>query len=435
MDTCQDIGVNTLRVLDDDEATDNMSGCAVFNGGIGIKKCVNCQEVNACLINARNMKISESLSVRQTLHVDGPLIPFTSHSVGTIGLVNKKWNEMHVICGYVQQMNSVRATINNATIDNIYLKTNVTTIEDVSAGSVTYNVLNQTSINLINMTSTHDADRIVTICIPNPITGSNNDVKRIIFKQNLTNKIKWSFNESDYKISDELEQIYDLVNVCGTWIFIQYGTSLKVINDTVSDISSIQLQNSYQDISLNLLQEQLTTLIDFNNFLSVADPSANTILDFINENNEIKDDLLGLQTSVQTIVDTVGCINALLTSTRSELTSFKTLVNSHIGDISGSSNINAETMNVFKSVVNTTFQNINTQLVCYDSKIANIALKTTEMTRDINRTKELTDIVDRRVSDHIASTDAKFKYINDKMNHINEKLNLIMQKIGLGFEC
>lgn len=432
MDFQQDLAVNSLNVLNKMCATDFNNACAVFEGGISIKKNIIAKEIETDMIETKNLKISDDMSVQRDLYVEGTILPFSPYSTGSIGTNINKWNELHVINANIQNLDTNNATIGNVFLENISLKACRTNITDISTSTITYNIFLDSAINVINMISAHNHDIIINI--PEPEFNTEFSVKKIIFTQNKYNKIKWLYgnNGSLFKIMDSLDQTFELVNINNSWIFNNYS-SIDNRNhiDILEDISSIRIMQNVQDISLNDLQIQLDVLVNFNNFLSIADPSANSILDFMNENSQIKQDVDTLQASLLTMDNTLTCINALLNSTTVDLASFKTSLGSKIIDISSSTFDTITTIDLFKNVVNSTFSNINSQMLLYDSKITNVALKSSEIARDIHRTKELIDIVDKRLSDHICNTESKFKYMNDKMNHMNEKLNVVFSKIGM----
>jgi hypothetical protein len=270
--------------------------------------------------------------------------------------------------------------------------------------------------------------------LPNPTFGTNHDIKRLIFKQNKSNNIKWIYNTTEYILGNGYEQIFDLINIDGTWRFVNYTDADKqMILDNATDIDDLQAVQVLHDTSLNTLKCRVDSLVDFNNFLSITDSSETTILDFVDKNAEIADDIVGLRTSVNTIASTLACVNGLVTTNASELTSLKTSLNAKYADLSGNLKITSNVVDVFKSVTNITFNNINTKLLCIDASMANLTLRSSEASLDIKRARELIDLVDKKVCDHISNTDAKMLFLSDSIKHLNEKMDLVLGKCGIHF--
>jgi uncharacterized coiled-coil DUF342 family protein len=126
------------------------------------------------------------------------------------------------------------------------------------------------------------------------------------------------------------------------------------------------------------LQQNIDLLVDFNNFLSVADPSANNILDFINENDAIKTDLNELYLT--------------------------------INDIS-------------ESMQNILVQDLMTQ----DTMIQDISLQIVQIVQDISDTRYLTEEIDNRLTDY----GGRLSQIEQNIISMNDKINDILQHLGL----
>lgn len=426
MEFNQDQAFNTIHILDNTAATSSRTGCAIFNGGINVTKNVYACEAELSLLKSCRAKISDSLSVQHNIYTDGAIIPLTSCSKAQLGCPDKKWNSIDTVSTNVQQLCAVNSTTKNASVENLHLTTTTTNILDTATGTATYDIYLDSTINIVNMTSTYCDSRIVIIRIPKPCIGSNDDYKKIIFKQNKCLEIKWLYNTTDYITISNNDQVIDLININEKWTLVDYNSSsTEVINDVKDKQSSF-------DASLNGIDAKLDVLTEYNNFLSATDTSANSLLDFIDETEAIKSDITRLDTSISTMTGTITCLNTLVANTITDIEAHKDKVTSDMIDVSLGLAINNNTITVFKDVVNTTFQTINSSLLLYDAKISGIALKASEITLSNKKSKELVDILDKRLCDHIANTDSKMNFLNDKMSHINEKLNIVLERLGLG---
>lgn len=425
MESNQDQAFNTIHILDDTAATSSRTGCAIFNGGINVAKNVYACEAELSVLKSNKAKISDCLSVQHNIYTDGAILPLTSCSKAQLGCPDKKWNSIDTVSANVQQLCTVNSTNKNSSIENLHLITTTTNISDTATGTATYDIYLDSAINIVNLTSTHHVGRMVIIRIPAPDIGSNNDYKKIIFKQNLGLDIKWLYNTTDHMTISNDSQILDLINIGEQWKVVDYNSNTSEVINNVKDT-----QTDF-DTSLNAIDAKLDVLVEYNNFLSATDTSANSLLDFIDETESIKSDITRIDTSIGTMTGTITSLNTLLASTITELSEHKTSVLSDLTDISLGLAVTNNTTVVFKDVVNTTFQNINSSLLLYDSKISGIALKASEITLSNKRTKEHVDMVDKKLCDHIANTDSKLNFMNDKMSHINEKLNVILERLGL----
>jgi hypothetical protein len=434
MDSSQDLAINTLTVLDDAGATGDRTGCAVFNGGINVVKNIITCDLDAAIVVAQKAKITCDMSVQRNLYVDGCILPFTNYSTASLGSSDKKWNNIHAICADIVQVNSNMLSTKSICMENMKVSVCTINITDTVAGTPTYNITLETGITVVNLTSTYDTDRIVIMTLPLPTFGTNHDIKKIIFKQNKCNNIKWIYNTTEYILGNSYEQIFDLINIDGTWRLVNYtDADKKITSDNSSKIDIIQTSQDVQDASLNTLTCRLDALVDLNHFLSITDSSENTILDFVDKNVEIADDILGLRTSVNTIASTLACVNGLVTSNTTNLASLKASSNAKSLDLSGNLAITNNVIDVFKSVTNITFNNINTKMLYIDSSLSNLTLKSSEASLDIKRARELIDLVDKKLCDHISNTDAKMAFLNDSIKHLNEKMDLVMGKCGIHF--
>jgi hypothetical protein len=423
MDYNQDQAFNSLRVLDDTYARSVREACAIFGGGIYVDKNIIACKMEATNIESENVKVSDSLAVQNNIYTDGCIVPLNAYSAAQLGSLALKWNNIYSVNTCTDEITSVNANLKNTFIENIYLTANVCDITDPNLTSSTYDIYLESTINIINLTSTYSSDRIVTINIPTAI-GSNNDYKKIIFKQNKCIDIKWSYNTNDYIIVSGLDQVHDFINLDGVWKLVNYNMTNHKNTD---DISGILIDQKVMDVSLNELYIDMNTLTNYNNFLSGADISANSLLDFIDDTDAIKEDIVVMKASLLNMTTNITSLNINLSTTNTDLLQ----ANSQISDLSLNLNINNATVALFKTVVNTTFQNINTSLLTYDSKICNLNLKMCEMSLDIKKMKEFSDILDKRVCDHIANTDCKMSLMNDKISHINDTLNTILSRLNL----
>lgn len=430
MESNQDLAVNTLTVLDDTGASTDRTACAVFNGGINVVKNIITCDLDASIVVACKAKITDCMSVQKNLYVEGSILPFTCYSTAALGSSTSKWNNIHAICADIQQVSSSKLCTKSISLENMQVIVCTINITDTAAGTPTYNLTLETGITVINLTSTYDTDRVVLMSLPVPSIGTNFDVKKIIFKQNKCNHIKWIYNVAEYILSDSYEQVFDLININGTWRLVKYSDVDKKLIDNINVIETTQAEH---DVSLNHLKCRLDALVDLNHFLSITDSSENTILDFVDKNKEIADDIVGLRTSINTIASTLACVNGMVTSNASDLADFKASTNSKLADLSGNIAITNNVIYVFKGVTNITFNNINTKLLCIDSSLSNLTLKSSEASLDVKRTRELVDLVDKKLCDHIANTDSKMAYLNDCIKHLNEKMDLVLNKCGVHF--
>lgn len=432
MESYQDAAVNTLHVLDDSKADDCRNGCAVFNGGINVVKNVKACDVDAGLVQGVKGKFSDCLSVQHNIYTDGAILPLSTLGSGQLGVPTCKWKSIDVVSTNSQELCSVNAILRNSFLNNVYYNTVITNIEDTVSTTATYEVYLDSVMNVINLNSTHADSRMVIIRIPCAPTGTNHDYKRVIFKQNKCLPIKWSYNVDDYVTLEDKEQALDFVNINNSWRLINYNSaSSKAIQNNAQDIDTIQAKQVNTDISLSCLKSDLQALIDYNSFLSAADTSANSLLDFIDENDAIKAEIDGVKTSLNTMTTTIGCLNSNINAVSSELTTYKASNDSKVCDISLGLAITNNTVDLFKTVSNQTFQNINSQFLMYDTRISGLTLKMSGLELDVKKSQEFVDILDKRLCDHIANSDNKYKFLNDKMTHMNEKINLIMARLNM----
>ena len=432
MDSYQDLAVNTLHVLDDSKADDCRNGSVVINGGINVVKNVKACEVDASLIQGVKGKISDCMSVQHNIYTDGAILPLSTVGSAQLGVPTCKWKSIDVVSTNSQELCSVNAILRNSFLNNIYYNSVISNIEDTASTTATYEIYLDTVMNIINLNSTYDLHRMVIIRIPCAPTGTNHDYKRIIFKQNKCIPIKWSYNTDEYIIIEDKEQALDFININNSWRLINYNSaSSKAIQNNAQDISSMQVKQSYTDISLACLQSDLQALIDYNSFLSATDTSANSLLDFIDENDAIKKDVTSIKTSINTMTTTIGSLSSNINAISSELTTYKASNNSKLYDVSLGLAVANNTIDLFKTVSNQTFQNINSQFLMYDTRISGMSLKMSSLELDVKKNQEFVDILDKRLCDHIANSDNKYKFLNDKMTHMNEKINLIMTRLNM----
>lgn len=432
MDSYQDAAVNTLHVLDDSKADDCRGGSVVVNGGINVVKNVKACEIDVGLVQAVKGKISDSLSVQHNIYTDGALLPLTTCSLAQLGTPACKWNSVDTVSTNTQELSSVNAILRNSFLNNVYYNTNIINICDTVSTTVTYDLHLDTAISMINLESTYDVARMVILRVPCAPTGTNNDYRRVIFKQNKCVPIKWSYNVDDYIIIEDENQALDFLNICGTWHLVNYNrASAKDIQANALDITNVSNKQSVFDTSLSCIAAELKTLVDYNVFLTGSDTSANSLLDYIDETDAIKASIVTVNTSLGTITATIGCLNSTVNTLSSDLTTFKTATNSAMCDISLCLAITNSTVDVFKTISNQTFQTINSSFLMYDTRMSGMSLKLSSIELDVKKSQEFVDILDKRLCDHIANSDNKYKFLNDKMTHMNEKLNLIMARLNM----
>ena len=137
MEFNQDQAFNTIHVLDDTEAHGRVA-CAVFNGGVIIKKNIIACSLDAQLIQGKDVQISNELAVQHNIYTDGSVLPLTEYSTACLGSESAKWNKINCVDTRTQELTSVNATLKNTTIENMYLVNNVLDISDTSSASVTF---------------------------------------------------------------------------------------------------------------------------------------------------------------------------------------------------------------------------------------------------------------------------------------------------------
>lgn len=432
MDSYQDSAVNTLHVLNDSEADEYNGGSVVINGGINVVKNIMACEIDVNLVQTTNAKISDSLSVKQNIYTDGVIVPLTTCSIAQLGTPACKWNSINTINANVDELSSINAILRNLSLNNIYYNVDVNDINDTDNTTTMYDINLYTAISIINLISTYDTARTVILRIPCAPIDTNNDYKRVIFKQNKFIPIKWLYNVDEYVIIEDKEQILDFLNICGKWQLINYNmVSVKDIQTNTLNINDISVKQSTFDTSLSSIASELQTLIDYNVFLTGNDTSANSFLDYIDETNDIKADINTVNTSLENITTTMNFLNSSVNNLNSDLTTFKTNANGTMHDISLCLSITNNTIDLFKTVSNQTFQTINSSFLMYDTRMSGMALKMSSMELDLKKNQEFVDILDKRLCDHIANTDSKYKFLNDKISHMNEKINLIMSRLNM----
>lgn len=432
MESYQDAAVNTLHVLDDTRADDCKGGSAIFEGGINVVKNIKACEVDVNLCRAIKGKISDSLSVQHNIYTDGAILPLTTCSLAQLGTPVCKWNTIDVVSTNSQELCSVNAILRNSFLNNVYYNINIINIVDNVTSTATYDLDLDVAITIVNITSTYDDDRSVILHIPCAPTGTNHDYKRIIFNQNKSIPIKWSYNIDDFTIIADENQILDFINVNGIWTLINYNkVSVNDIHTNTLDISNMNIKQNNFDASLSTIATELQALIDYNVFLTASDTSANSFLDYIDETSEIKADITTINTSLSSMTTTISNLNSSVTTFNSDLASYKTSNNNAVRDVSLCLAITNNTVDVFKSISNQTFQSINSNFLMYDTRMSGMSLKLSSMELDVKKSQEFVDILDKRLCDHIANSDNKYKFLNDKMTHINEKINLIMARLNM----
>lgn len=433
MESTHDLAINTLNVLDDAEAN-GREGCATFNGGINVTKNIVACDIDVSLLTTIKAKISDCMAVQKDLYVEGNILPFSKYSNASLGAPDCKWNNVNTIGLNAQQSTMVTLVAKNSSFDNVKLKTHVINIVDTSANTMSYVLNLPCSINIIHLNSTYVDNRMIIMELPFPDIGSNNDIKKVVLKQNKPNSIKWKYDPDNFMSNNSLEQAFDLINVNGTWELIDYSNKDEnAILENSIEIDEIKEELIAKDLSLNSLDTKINDLIDMNEFLKVSDLSGNTILDFLGDQDDIKDDILSLQTSLNTITDSLASIITLSTNTKSELTDYKTTVNSDISELTNKINIIDNTVDIFKTVTHETFTTINSKFIGLDSHVSGFNLKISELNLDVKRAREMADLIDKKLTDHICSTDSKMKYLDNKMKHMDDKINILLQKCNVTF--
>lgn len=432
MESYQDTAVNTLRVLDDSAADNHKSGSVVINGGVNVAKNIIACDIDVNLIQSCRGKFSDSMSVQNNIYTNGAILPLSTYSKSQLGTPECKWNSIDVLSTKTQDFSSVNATIRNTFLSNIYYNTSVTNIEDCASTNTTYTVNINNVVNIINITIFHDTTHIINLQIPCASKITCNDYKRIIFKQNRNMPIKWSYNTDEYIISEDSEQSIDLFNVNGSWKIVNYNNaSSKIIENNTLKIDNFVSRQNIFDSSLNDITVKLKKLIDYNQFLEFAGSFEKSILEYIDDTSKNNIDITSMKTLINTNLTNIKCMNSKITTMNSDLILFKTKTNCTLSDISSNLlNIN-NTAHALKTITGQTFQTINSNLLMYDSKMASLALKHSTIELDIKKSQEFVDILDKRLCDHIANSDSKYKFLNDKMSYMNEKLKLIMTRLDM----
>lgn len=428
MENNQDQAFNRIHILDDSGADDGQNGCAVFNGGINVNKNIQCCDLDTNMINAQNAKIYNTLSVQNNIYTDGDILPLTKYSSSSLGSNNQKWNSINGINANIQQLNVVNSTIKNSTIDNILLSSSITNINDNATNNITYSFCLDSVIVIINLVSEYDIDKIITMNIPNPMIGTKNNYHKIIFNQNISNNVKWSFNTNKNISSTKPNQIFDLINTDGIWKIIDYG---QLTEENTDSIIELQTKDEQIDLSLCNINEKLDTLINYNQFLTDENTEDISLLDFINKNDELQSTVNVNKHNIETLNNTITALNTNLANAIISIDTNNTAVQSDIVDLSLNFNVIDCTIENLKILTNSTFQNINSLMIANDTKIASLSLRVSEITLESKRTREMTDIIDKRLCDFIHSNDSKQTFLNDKMTHINEKVNTVMKYLNL----
>ena len=431
MESYEDLAINSLHVLDDTPAGEPRLGSAVFNGGINVTKNIKGCEIDTGLIRSVKGKFSDSLSVQHNIYTDGAILPLSTCSRAQLGCPSSKWNSVDTLVVNSQDMTSVNSTVRNSRIENLYLTCNIMNITDVTTENATYNIYMESAVNIVNLTSTY-LGRIVTIRIPEAPDYNNHDYRKVIFSQDNQNIIKWYYNTSDYVLIEDKHQALDFVNVNGTWTLVNYNAcSPTAIEKNKDSIEVLIAKNTDYDTKIGCLESKIDSLIQYNNFVPNNPNSEVSFMDFIDNTDELATDISGINNSLITMNTTISCLNATIGGIGTDLTHFKQQTHSQIVDLSLNSAITNNTIDVFKQITNSTFQSINTNLLMYDSKISGMALKVSGLELDVKKSQEYVDILDKRLCDHIANSDNKYKFLNDKMSHINDNLNRVMQRLNL----
>jgi len=445
MDSHQDLTINSLTVLDDTCAIGDRVASVVINGGLNVAKNIITCDIDTSIIVAEKAKITECMSVQKNVYIEGEILPFTCYSTASLGNCNNKWNNIHAINADIQQISNNVISTKNLSTKNIQMTTCAVNINDDISGSPIYQIDLETSITIINLTSIFENDRNVTITLPLSTFENNHVIKKIIFKQNKCNNIIWNYNSCENVSLNSFEQVFELINIHGMWKFIDYTNSDKKITldnadkiekitvDNAVNIQNINDSQDIQDNSLNILTDRIDTLIDFNNFLSVSENTNDSILDFVDKNLEFRNDISELRDKLNIIDVTISGINGVVATNATNFTTNKNKIDYELSDISANLLITNNVAQVFKNVTDMTFRNIDNKLLCINSSISNLTLKSSEVTLDMKRTKELIDMVDKKLHHHISDTDAKLAYLNDNIKHINERMDLVMNKCGVHF--
>ena len=436
MEFNQDQAFNSIHVLSDVVAS-NRTGSAIFNGGINVKKNIIACEIDSQFIFSKDVKISNELSVQNNIYTDGSILPLTQYSTAQLGDTLNKWNSINCVNTNTQELSSINANLKNTYIENLYLKNNVQDIIDTSIIDISYNIELLSTINIINLNSS--IEKTVTINIPRLTDSSINDYKKIIFKQNLCNNIKWSYNMTDAITNNNSNQIIDFINVNGIWELVNYNTTDKQLIEDVSgllfkyntidatlveDVSGLLFKYNSLSTNVNLLSNQYTALSKFNAFLEASCASQLSILDYVDINNNILVDIGLIKENIITIETQIADLLTSLNSNNNDQIVYQLQIDKQVSDIS----LNLISTN---NTVDISFQNINTSLTNYDSQIDNMYEQLSNMNLEIMRVKEFNDIIDTRLCDHITDTDSKMKLLNDKMDYMTNIINTIQINMNL----
>ena len=118
MDYNQDCAFNRIQILDETVANSDKAGCAIFNGGINVNKNIYTKEINADYIEAKKIKVFDSIGIQNDIKIEGSIFPIDKYGKSSLGSSTNKWNKLFLIDGNIQTIHSHNINTKNIKIEN-----------------------------------------------------------------------------------------------------------------------------------------------------------------------------------------------------------------------------------------------------------------------------------------------------------------------------
>lgn len=411
MESSQEQSCYTLQVMSENRDALNVTG--------GITSEITTSKIGCYqLIETDIIRVFEDLILKRDLKMSGSIIPLNDYGNSYVGTLDKKINTVNTINVNSAHINT--KNVNTKNLDFTYFYPKITNYKLEITQDTSYNlVLDSSYINIDISFNTVGLN--LDIYIPKPFMSTSNNFVRINMTSNVCGNVNWNVNDKNYTFSDCNLQILELYNTSTQWVLINLTNY-----NFESKINNLEISNNLIDLSLNDLNTKVEFLTETNNFLNINNgENTYNIMEFVDKNDELKTEIDNLGSNLETLDNKVENERLKLASLETNFNDFKTnqeLINSsNTLNIEGTNN----TIIQFKKITNDSFQLVNNHLVKTDADIAELKQwdKVTEL--EIKKIKDNIDYLDKKLSNHISSTNKKITSINDTLRNMETKVNYL----------
>jgi hypothetical protein len=433
MEQNQDSTTNKLIVLDDTIATSN-DGCATFNGGILVEKNVYACDICAIGAEVSSLKVLDSMSVKNTLHANGNIVPASTMNTSTVGSITHKFENMYSLGADIHTVKSSHIDSTDAKLTNIQTIYDVLDISENTSSDVSFNVCLAT-FGIYITVKTLSENKNIELIVPAPAVPYQTHF--INLKQNNNASITWTINGVK-RVSKDNNQIIHLQGNATAplkWTDAYSDSNSHTLTSAMNagfaniDTSFNSLKTSLEtieqhDTSLNALQASFDFLTELNAFASLDAAGDMSITNYIENHTETQEHLTSLDNSISTLSNTIN-------SQATTLQNLSTSVTLHNTKVDLSSNKLRTDHETLKALTNNTFTTVNTfmgttnaTLDCLKSEIATLKTEVAYLKTQSNSTALTLNDVNKTMERNVNFLNARQIDINKNVNTILKYLNL-----------